>query len=76
MNFLLDPAVAIYVALAVALVVWIAVFAFLWRVDQRVRELNRQLKDLPAAEPPAPRATLEARNGRAEASATTKDSTA
>lgn len=76
MNFLLDPAVAIYVALAVALVVWAALFVFLWRVDRRVRELRRQLDEMPAAEQPAPRATLEARNGRAEKPAATNDSTA
>ena len=62
MNFLLDPAVAIYVALAVALVVWLGVFAFLWRVDQATRELRRRLDEEQA--PPAaavPRATLEPR---------------
>jgi CcmD family protein len=61
MNFLLDPAVAIYVAAAVALVVWLGVFVFLWRIDQATRELRRKLdEDTPAAAP-APRATLETR---------------
>ncbi|HRC76823.1 MAG TPA: CcmD family protein, partial [Kouleothrix sp.] len=42
-NFLLDPGVAIYAALAVALVVWLGIFAFLWRLDQQARELRRRL---------------------------------
>lgn len=60
-NFLLDPGVAIYAALAVALVVWLGIFAFLWRIDQQARELRRRLDQpaRPAAD--APRATLEVR---------------
>jgi CcmD family protein len=60
-NFLLDPAIAIYAALAVALVVWLGIFAFLWRLDRQARELRRQLDAAPRAEAPAPRATLEKR---------------
>jgi len=60
-NFLLEPGFAIYAALAVALVVWIGIFAFLWRLDRLARELRRRLDQAPRAEAPAPRATLEAR---------------
>jgi CcmD family protein len=58
-DFLRDPAFAIYVALAVALVVWIGIFAFLWRLDRQTRALRRQLEDAPPAPAPAPRATIE-----------------
>lgn len=70
MNFLLDPAVAIYVALAVALVVWIGLFIFLWRVDQQAQELRRRLDQAPAAEQnAAPRATIETRRAGSSAAA-------
>ncbi|MCS6839831.1 MAG: hypothetical protein NZ699_19315 [Roseiflexus sp.] len=64
MDFLLEPAIAIYTALAVALTVWIGIFIFLWRIDSATRELRRRLdKEAPAEPPTAPHATLEARNG-------------
>jgi CcmD family protein len=63
-NFLLDAGFAIYAALAVALVVWIGIFTFLWRLDRQTRELRRRLEQAPPAEAPAPRATLEVRNPR------------
>jgi CcmD family protein len=64
MNFLLEPGIAIYVALAVALVVWLGIFAFLWRLDGSVRELRRRLDSAPPVEQSsAPRATLEKRSG-------------
>ena len=72
-NFLLDPAVAIYAALSVALVVWLGIFAFLWRLDRQARELRRQIEQRPRADAPAPRATLEARNGQPRASVVTSD---
>ena len=72
-NFLLDPAIAIYAALSVALVVWLGIFTFLWRLDRQARELRRQLDQRPRAEAPAPRATLEARNGSAQARMATND---
>jgi CcmD family protein len=65
MNFLLDPAVAIYVAAAVALVVWLGVFAFLWRIDQTTRELRRKLDEETSPPVPTPRATLEPRRTQA-----------
>lgn len=39
-----NPAVALYVATAVALVVMIGFFVYLWRMDRRVRELQRTLE--------------------------------
>ena len=61
-NFLLEPGFAIYAALAVALVVWLGIFAFLWRVDRQTRELRRRIDQAPRVESPAPRVTLEKRN--------------
>jgi len=72
-NFLLDPGVAIYAALSVALVVWLGIFAFLWRLDRQARELRRQIEQRPRADAPAPRATLETRNGQPHASIVTSD---
>jgi CcmD family protein len=66
-DFLQDPAVAIYMSLAVALAVWIGIFAFLWRLDRQARELRRRLEQAPRAEQPAPRATIESRKGHPEA---------
>lgn len=66
MNFLLEPAIAIYTALAVALTVWIGIFIFLWRIDSATRELRRRLDEEAPVEPTAtPRATLETRDGHA-----------
>jgi CcmD family protein len=65
-DFLQDPGVAIYMSLAVALAVWIGIFAFLWRLDRQARELRRRLEQAPRTEQPAPRATLESRKGHAE----------
>ena len=72
-NFLLDPGIAIYAALSVALVVWLGIFTFLWRLDRQARELRRQLDQRPHAEAPTPRATLETRNGQPRASVVTTD---
>ncbi len=36
-----NPAIALYVATAVALVVMIGFFVYLWRLDRSVRELQR-----------------------------------
>ena len=72
-NFLLDPAIAIYAALAVALMVWIGIFAFLWRVDRQVRELRGKLDAPPRPEASAPRATLEKRNARPQPAVAAKD---
>jgi CcmD family protein len=61
MNFLLDPGIAIYMALAVALVVWIGVFIFLWRIDRQAQELRRRIDLPPTEQRDGPRATIEAR---------------
>ncbi|WP_448543388.1 hypothetical protein [Roseiflexus sp.] len=74
MDFLLEPAVAIYTALAVALTVWLGVFIFLWRIDSATRELRRRLDEEAPAEPPAaPQATLETRNGHARETTVVSD---
>lgn len=39
-----NPAVALYVAMAVALVVMIGFFIYLWTMDRQVRELQRALQ--------------------------------
>lgn len=71
MGFLLEPGIAIYAALAVALAVWLGIFAFLWRIDRRTAELERRLNNAPVAENRAagPRATLETRTPRDDAPA-------
>lgn len=66
MNFLLDPAYAIYIAMVVALAVWIGIFVFLWRIDRHVAELRRKFDQQAPVERPAPRATLETRTARPE----------
>lgn len=38
-----NPAIALYVATAVAVVVMAGFFVYLWRMDRRVRELQRAL---------------------------------
>ena len=59
MNTFLDAGVAIYVALAVALSVWIGIFVYLWRLDAQARELRRRLDAAPErTEQAAPTATL------------------
>jgi len=72
-DFLHDPTAAIYMALAVALAVWIGIFAFLWRLDRQARELRRRLEQTPRAEQPAPRATIETRKGHPEAAVATNN---
>lgn len=61
MDFLANPSVAIYTAMAVALVVWVAIFAYLWRLDAQARELLRKIDQAPREDANAPRATLEPR---------------
>lgn len=60
MNDFLEAGVAIYVAMAVALSVWIGIFLYLWRIDAHARQLRRDLDQLQqrAPERPAPRATI------------------
>ncbi len=35
---------ALYVVMAVALVVWLGIFAYLWTLDRRVRRLEKDLE--------------------------------
>lgn len=49
-----NPALAMYVAAAVALVVMIGFFLYLWRMDARVRELQRALESRERAAASAP----------------------
>ena len=37
MNGLIDPGIALYVAAAVAVVVWLGIFAYLWRLDAQAK---------------------------------------
>ena len=72
-DFLQNEVVGIYVSLAVALAVWLGIFAFLWRLDRQARELRRRLEQAPRAEQPTPRATIEARQGHPEAAIATNN---
>jgi CcmD family protein len=59
MSIVLEAGIAIYVALAVALSVWIGIFVYLWRLDAQARELRRRLDSQPAQKATAaPTATL------------------
>ena len=72
-DFLQNQVVGIYVSLAVALVVWIGIFAFLWRLDRQAHDLRQRLEQTPRAEQPAPRTTIETRKGHPEAAAATNN---
>lgn len=48
-----DPAMAMYVAAAVALVVMTGLFVYLWRMERQVRAIQRLLE----SEPETPRVT-------------------
>lgn len=57
-----EPAIAIYVAMAVALAVWAGLFVYLWRLDALARDLRHRVERQPEENAPAaPRATLERR---------------
>ncbi len=43
-----NPALGMYVAAAVALVVMLGFFVYLWSLDRQVRELKQQLEQLQA----------------------------
>jgi CcmD family protein len=45
MDGLIDPGVALYVAAAVAVVVWLGIFAYLWRIDAQAKTLRRMLDE-------------------------------
>jgi CcmD family protein len=59
MSGILEAGIAIYVAMAVALSVWITLFIYLWRIDAQARELKRRLDQQPTAqERTLPNATI------------------
>jgi hypothetical protein len=65
MNIILEDAVAVYVAMAVALSVWIVIFIYLWRIDAHAKEMRRQLDSKSRTEQnPVPTATLRAQKAR------------
>lgn len=43
-GLLVDQATALFIVMAVALVVWLGIFAYLWRLDRRVRDLEQALE--------------------------------
>jgi len=51
MEGLTDPGLALYVAAAVAVVVWLGIFAYLWRIDVQARTLRRMLDERKNAVP-------------------------
>ena len=67
MTVLLDAGVAIYVAMSAALIVWLGIFAFLWRVDRNAQELKRMLAERSTtASGEQPRAHVEVRTPGSE----------
>lgn len=50
-NVIFEAGAAIYVAMAVALAVWLGIFAYLWRIDAQARALKRELERDQAREP-------------------------
>ena len=61
---------AIYVAMASALIVWLLVFGYLLRLDRQARELRRMLERAEATgSPDAPRVSVESRTNRPEGGA-------
>jgi CcmD family protein len=69
-----DAETAIYIAMAVALMVWLGLFAYLWRLDGQARDLRRRLEHHERQsqhEPrPTPTATLERRTPPPSSAAT------
>jgi CcmD family protein len=62
MQVVLEAGVAIYIAMAVALVVWVGIFVYLLRLDAHAKELKRVLLQT-QAQPQAvtPSVTVEQR---------------
>jgi CcmD family protein len=72
MNIALEAGVATYVALAVALAVWVGIFVYLWRLDAQANDLRRRLDQQGDHEPAAaPSATLHSRSAAAAEDAPT-----
>ncbi|MFN7472233.1 MAG: hypothetical protein ACK5S9_11380 [Roseiflexaceae bacterium] len=67
MQVVLDAGVAIYIAMSVALVVWLGVFIYLLRIDAQAKELKRLVLAAHQESTPAtPRATVEHRTPHAQ----------
>ncbi|MBA3471179.1 MAG: CcmD family protein [Herpetosiphonaceae bacterium] len=45
MDGLIEPGLALYVSAAVAVVVWLGIFAYLWRIDAQAKALRRMLDE-------------------------------
>ncbi|MCA0351579.1 MAG: CcmD family protein [Chloroflexi bacterium] len=45
MNGLTDPGLAMYVAAAVTLVVWLGIFAYLLKIDRQAKALRQALQE-------------------------------
>lgn len=74
MNIVLEAGIAIYVALAVALSVWIGIFVYVWRLDAQARELRRKLESrTPGESASAPSATLRAQKAGDDQPATSQE---
>lgn len=49
MNGLTDPGLAMYVAAAVTLVVWLGIFAYLLKIDRQAKALRQALQERQAS---------------------------
>jgi CcmD family protein len=58
MQILLDAGVAIYIAMSVALVVWLGIFLYLLRMDAEAKELKRMVLAARTHSPTQPSAVL------------------
>ncbi len=61
MQVILDAGVAIYIAMAVALVVWVGIFVYLLRLDAHAKELSRLLAHVQTNGEQLPQASVEHR---------------
>jgi len=43
-GLLVDEVTALFIVMAVALVVWLGIFAYLWALGRRVRNLEREIE--------------------------------
>ncbi len=43
-GLLVDEVTALYVVMGVALVVWLGIFAYLWSLSRRVRNLEQEVR--------------------------------
>ncbi len=45
MGLQVSETTALFIVMAVALVVWLGIFAYLWRLDGKVKRLEREIQD-------------------------------